>query len=84
MPRKQNRNAQGGGNICQRFDGRWEGRYASGRDPETDRQVQRLYKELRKRKNEKVQQLKEIRYDYQHIYILAERIECELVAKMTL
>ena len=41
MPRKSTRNAQGGGTIRQRPDGRWEARFTVGRDPGTGRQVQR-------------------------------------------
>lgn len=35
------RNAQGGGNIRKRKDGRWEARYTAGRDPGTGKQVQK-------------------------------------------
>lgn len=41
MARKSTRNAQGGGTIRQRPDGRWEARYTVGRDPGTGKQVQR-------------------------------------------
>jgi len=42
MPkRKTTRNAQGGGTIRQRKDGRWEARYTVGRDPGTGRQIQK-------------------------------------------
>ena len=41
MPRKSIRNAQGGGTIRQRTDGRWEARYTVGRDPGTGKQLQR-------------------------------------------
>ena len=41
MPRKSTRNAQGGGTIRQRPDGRWEARYTAGRDPGTGKQIQR-------------------------------------------
>lgn len=41
MARKSTRNAQGGGTIRQRKDGRWEARYTVGRDPGTGMQVQR-------------------------------------------
>lgn len=41
MPRKTTRNAQGGGTIRQRKDGRWEARYTAGRDPGTGKQVQK-------------------------------------------
>jgi integrase len=39
--RKQTRNAQGGGSIRQRKDGRWEARYTIGRDPGTGKQIQK-------------------------------------------
>ena len=41
MPRKATRNAQGGGTIRQRADGRWEARITLGRDPGTGKQVQK-------------------------------------------
>lgn len=41
MPRKSTRNAQGGGTIRQRKDGRWEARFTVGRDPGTGKQIQR-------------------------------------------
>lgn len=41
MPRKNNRNAQGGGSIRKRADGTWEARYTVGRDPGTGKQIQR-------------------------------------------
>lgn len=41
MARKATRNAQGGGTIRQRKDGRWEARYTVGRDPGTGKQTQR-------------------------------------------
>ena len=41
MPRKSTRNAQGGGTIRQRADGRWEARFTIGRDPGTGKQIQR-------------------------------------------
>lgn len=41
MARKTTRNAQGGGTIRQRSDGRWEARYTVGRNPGTGKQVQR-------------------------------------------
>ena len=54
MARKATRNAQGGGSIRQRPDGRWEARFTVGRDPGTGRQVQRsvygsTQKEVRKK-----------------------------------
>lgn len=42
MPRKTTRNAQGGGTIRQRPDGRWEGRVTLGRDPGTGKQVHKI------------------------------------------
>lgn len=56
MPRKSTRNAQGGGSIRQRPDGRWEARYTVGRDPGTGRQIQksvygRSQAEVRKKLN---------------------------------
>ncbi len=33
------RRANGEGNICKRSDGRWEGRYTAGRDPDTGKTV---------------------------------------------
>jgi len=41
MARKATRNAQGGGTIRQRADGRWEARYTVGRDPGNGKQIQR-------------------------------------------
>ena len=41
MPRKATRNAQGGGSIRKRPDGRWEARYTVGRDPGTGKQIQK-------------------------------------------
>ena len=41
MPRKSTRNAQGGGTIRQRPDGRWEARITLGRDPGTGKQRQK-------------------------------------------
>ena len=41
MARKATRNAQGGGTIRQRSDGRWEARYTVGRDPGSGKQIQR-------------------------------------------
>jgi len=48
------RNAQGGGSIRQRPDGRWEARFTVGRDPGTGKQIQRsvygsTQKEVRQR-----------------------------------
>lgn len=41
MPRRSTRNAQGGGSIRKRPDGRWEARFTLGRDPGTGKQVQK-------------------------------------------
>jgi integrase len=41
MPKKSNRNAQGGGSIRKRKDGTWEARYTIGRDPGTGKQIQK-------------------------------------------
>lgn len=41
MPRKSTRNAQGGGTIRKRSDGRWEARFTTGRDPGTGKQIQK-------------------------------------------
>ena len=54
MARKTTRNAQGGGTIRQRPNGRWEARFTVGRDPGTGKQVQRsvygaTQKEVRKK-----------------------------------
>ncbi len=49
MPRKSTRNAQGGGTIRQRSDGRWEARVTLGRDPGTGKQRQRsIYADTQK------------------------------------
>ena len=51
MPRKQTRNAQGGGTIRLRSDGRWEARYTTGRDPGTGKQIQKnQYMEKRRQR----------------------------------
>ncbi len=58
MPRKSSRNAQGGGSIRQRPDGRWEGRYTAGRDPGTGKQVQRsVYGATQKEVRQKLAQI---------------------------
>lgn len=41
MARKATRNAQGGGTIRRRADGRWEARFTVGRDSGTGKQIQR-------------------------------------------
>lgn len=57
MPRKSTRNAQGGGTIRQRPDGRWEARFTVGRDPGTGKQVQRsVYGSTQKEVRQKLAQ----------------------------
>lgn len=58
MPRKSTRNAQGGGTIRQRSDGRWEARYTVGRDPGTGKQIQRsVYGSTQKEVRQKLAQI---------------------------
>lgn len=58
MPRKTTKNAKGGGNIRQRFDGRWEARFTVGRDPGTGKQVQRsVYGATQKEVRQKLAQI---------------------------
>ena len=58
MPRKSTRNAQGGGTIRQRPDGRWEARYTVGRDPGTGKQIQRsVYGSTQKEVRQKLAQI---------------------------
>jgi len=58
MPRKSTRNAQGGGTIRQRPDGRWEARYTAGRDPGTGKQIQRsIYGSTQKEVRQKLAQI---------------------------
>ena len=57
MPRKSTRNAQGGGTIRQRPDGRWEARFTVGRDPGSGKQVQRsVYGSTQKEVRQKLAQ----------------------------
>ena len=57
MPRKQTRNAQGGGTIRRRSDGRWEARYTAGRDPGTGKQIQKsIYGKTQAEVRKKLQQ----------------------------
>jgi len=57
MARKSTRNAQGGGSIRQRPDGRWEARYTVGRDPGTGKQIQRsVYGSTQKEVRQKLAQ----------------------------
>jgi len=56
--RKNSRNAQGGGTIRQRKDGRWEARYTLPRDPGTGKQVQKsIYGRTQKEVRQKLQQM---------------------------
>lgn len=58
MARKSTRNAQGGGTIRQRPDGRWEARYTTGRDPGTGKQIQRsIYGSTQKEVRQKLAQI---------------------------
>lgn len=57
MARKSTRNAQGGGTIRQRPDGRWEARFTVGRDPGTGKQIQRsVYGSTQKEVRQKLAQ----------------------------
>lgn len=58
MPRKNTKNAKGGGTIRQRPDGRWEARFTVGRDPGTGKQVQRsVYGSTQKEVRQKLAQI---------------------------
>lgn len=58
MARKSTRNAQGGGTIRQRPNGRWEARYTVGRDPGTGKQIQRsVYGSTQKEVRQKLAQI---------------------------
>lgn len=58
MPRKTTRNAQGGGTIRQRSDGRWEARVTLGRNPGTGKQVQKsIYGSTQKEVRQKMQRM---------------------------
>lgn len=58
MPRKTTRNAQGGGTIRQRPDGRWEGCVTLGRDPGTGKQVQKsIYGATQKEVRQRMQKI---------------------------
>ena len=54
MPAKKRRDA-GSGTIRQRADGRWEGRYTVGYDPETGKQIMRsVYAKTKREVREKL------------------------------
>ena len=56
MARKSTRNAQGGGTIRCRPDGRWEARFTVGKDPGTGKQIQRsVYGNTQKEVRQKLQ-----------------------------
>lgn len=58
MPRKNTKNAKGGGTIRQRPDGRWEARFTVGRDPGTGKQIQRsVYGSTQKEVRQKLAQI---------------------------
>ena len=44
--KKRNKRANGEGSIVNRSDGRWEGRYSLGFDPETGKQIRPLRRAL--------------------------------------
>lgn len=55
--RKPKRNANGRGNLRQRKDGRWEGRFTAGRNPGTGRQIQKsVYGETQQEASKKLTQ----------------------------
>jgi len=58
MTRKSTRNAQGGGTIRQRSDGRWEARYTVGIDPGTGKQIQKsVYAKTQKEVRQKLSEI---------------------------
>ncbi|MEG2187944.1 MAG: site-specific integrase, partial [Clostridia bacterium] len=67
MEAKTTRNAQGGGTIRKRSDGRWEARYTIGIDPGTGKQIQKsvygqTQKEVRQRLSKATTELDEGEY----------------------
>ena len=59
------RRANGEGNIRKRKDGRWEGRYTAGHDPETGKQIfknvlGKTQAEVRDKLNAALEELKQI------------------------
>ena len=67
MAKKATKGARGSGTIRQRSDGTWEGRYTTGHDPKTGKQVQRsVYGKTQK---EVAQKLREVTAEiYQGTY----------------
>jgi len=58
MAKKTTRNAQGGGNIRKRSDGRWESRYTTGIDPKTGKQIQKsVYGKTQKEVRQKLSKI---------------------------
>lgn len=58
MAQKTTRNAQGGGTIRQRTDGRWEARYTLGINPSTGKQIQKsIYGKTQKEVRQKLQKI---------------------------
>ncbi len=58
MAKKTTRNAQGGGNIRKRSDGRWESRYTTGIDPKTGKQIQKsIYGKTQKEVRQKLTEI---------------------------
>lgn len=50
MPKRR---ANGGGNIRKRKDGRWEGRYTVGHDPETGKAIIKMSSAKHRQKSRK-------------------------------
>ena len=58
MSTRESRGAAGSGNIRQRSDGRWEGRYTVGIDPGTGKQVQKsIYGKTQKEVRERLRKI---------------------------
>lgn len=58
MSKKSTKNAKGGGTIRKRSDGRWEGRYSIGFDPQTGKQIQKsVYGATQKEVRQKLTQV---------------------------
>jgi len=58
LSKKSTKNAKGGGTIRKRSDGRWEGRYSIGFDPQTGKQIQKsVYGATQKEVRQKLTQV---------------------------
>ena len=58
MAKKATKGARGSGTIRQRSDGTWEGRFTTGRDPKTGKQLQRsVYGKTQKEVAQKLRQI---------------------------